>query len=328
MPMATDNEDAGDGSDTKTPVERVVVEGDPTSDQEAASLFEEFAEQVGVIAAAPKPKESPVEDSGDDGVATPPPPPPAPTQAPSPSPAPTPAPAPSMFTADEIAALRELPGLMKSMGGRMASMQSALDKGRKAADDAGAEAPTEKQITDAGKSTDKWKKLQKDFPEWAEGIEEFMASKTGGGASDETQRMIQEANARAEAADKRAAALETQFAEVRIESAHPKWKATIQQPEWKSWYAGLAPAEREEVRVAKTPEAIIGALDKFKQTHQQSTPSAPTSPAAARGTAPAKQNLNPALAAAATQRGSRSAPPKSEDDMSEEELFNHYAKQG
>lgn len=68
---------------------------------------------------------------------------------------------------------------MRNIEGHIGGLKSMMEKGfaaAKATAAAGADAPTDKQITQAH-TPEKWKQLKEDFPQWAEAVEEFVASR-------------------------------------------------------------------------------------------------------------------------------------------------------
>lgn len=230
-----------------------------------------------------------------------------------------------MFSADEIAALRELPNAIKTLGGRVATMQSELAKTGKAAAAAtpGADAPTGADIEAASKSLDKWNKMKDDFPEWAEAIEELQNSKTGGGGAVDAEAIRREAREEAAAMIEAARKQDRAEREVdeEISEAHPKWVKTINEPKFVAWFQAQPADYQAKQRVAKTSHEMIEMLDAYKAAHQQSPTSAPTPPSPPTDTAPAAD-----LAAAVTPRGGRAVPKKSVDDLEGEALWNELAK--
>lgn len=230
-----------------------------------------------------------------------------------------PAPSPTGFTPEEMEALRNLPNVIKAMGGRMSQMQSALEKGNAAAAAAGADTPTAKDVAAAGKDSSKWKKLKEDFPEWAEAVEERIgetAAPLPAPANEAFEQRLSAAEAKANAATE----------ELAVVVRHgPHWREKLRTPAFINWYNSQTEAERTRIYTVRSSQDIIGVLDSFDKAHPQSTSSVPASPAAAaRGQSPA----DPELAAAVTQRGARSAPKRTVDDITDEkELWNHFARE-
>jgi hypothetical protein len=189
----------------------------------------------------------------------------------------------------------------------------------KAAADAVRSAPTQTQVANAQRSTEKWDQLKQDFPEWADALEERL----GGNAQPDleglrnqirdelTPQLTNEISARLKAD----IAAETEGRLVNI--AHRGWKDTVKTPEFQAWY-GQQPDHVKALGASPTAEDAITLLDHFKSQ-------AAAKPDAAAIKASRQQRMQEAATVA---RGTATmAPVKSTDDMSPEEYWNHLARQ-
>jgi hypothetical protein len=189
----------------------------------------------------------------------------------------------------------------------------------KAAAEAVRSAPSQTQVANAQRSTEKWDQLKQDFPEWADALEERL----GGNAQPDlealrnqirdelTPQLTSDISARLKAD----IAAETEGRLVNV--AHRGWKDTVKTPDFQTWY-GQQPDHVKALGASPTAEDAITLLDHFKaQTANK--------PDAAAIKASRQQRMQEAATVA---RGTASmAPVKSTDDMSPEEYWAHLARQ-
>lgn len=300
--------------------EQMIADSKPLESPEAAqAAFEELAAEI----TGETPPAKPAGFGGGTGGSGAPASSPPPTQSPAPTTAPasTSPPAPQL-TAEDIEGLRQLPNAVKMLGGRVAKMQGDMEKlGKGAAASVAADggaAPTAAAIAAAAGDTAKWSKLAKDFPEWGEAIEERLSAvagaKPGAPVDIEAIRTQAKEEARAEAQ----AILDTQR-EADIAEEHANWKATLKAPEFKAWYFSQPEADRNKWWNSNSARSIVGMLDKFEASRQQSNSTAQANPSAA-STAPTAD-----LAAAVTKRGGSAIPAPSESDLDGRALWDHLA---
>lgn len=204
---------------------------------------------------------------------------------------------------------------VKTAEGRVAAMQREFQQARQAATTVAPEqAPSQGQMAAAAKNPEKWEQLKQDFPEWAGAMEEYVASKLGsvtpqqGGLTPEqVAGYVQQQVAQTKAEMTRA------LEEARLEGKYENWKQTVNTPEFAAWYAVQAPDVRALADSTAARDAIK-MLDLYERAR--------TRPASE-----VKQERSQRLAAAATTRPGQTPPPKSLDDLSPEELWNHMAAQ-
>ncbi|NUX58659.1 hypothetical protein [Paraburkholderia youngii] len=189
----------------------------------------------------------------------------------------------------------------------------------KAAADAVRSAPTQTQVANAQRSTEKWDQLKQDFPEWADALEERLGSNAQPDLDglrrqirDElTPQLTSEISARLKAD----IAAETEGRLVNV--AHRGWKDLVKTPEFTAWY-GQQPEHVKALGASPTAEDAITLLDHYKAQ-------AASRPDAAAIKASRQQRMQDA---ATVVRGNAAmAPVKSTDDMTPEEYWNHLARQ-
>lgn len=212
------------------------------------------------------------------------------------------------------AAVRDAEQRIKSQLGREIS---ALKKaaGQAATDTRadGGNAPTQQEIDAAAKAGgEKWKKLQDDFPEWADAMEERFGANPG--AQVDAKALADQVIAHV---DERLQAEAAARAKRTVERKHQGYVETINTPEFKAWH-DAQPAEVKALAESDEPEDAIDLLDRYKahvETPRQ-TPRQPQTPTRLRtavtpagrgsGGMPAVQNEDDAMEAGfASVRGSQ-----------------------
>lgn len=200
---------------------------------------------------------------------------------------------------------------LKSAEGRVAAMQRELQVAKAAQQVvAPKDAPSQTQIAAAAKNPEKWDNLRKDFPEWGEAIEEFVAAKMGGQA--DTPRGIDPRLVEAYVAQQ---AEQTQqqtarlIEEVRLEGRHPTWREDVATPEFQQWMS-VQPADTQALAESWLAKDAGRMLDLFK----------------ARNVADIRSERGQRLAAAATGRPGSTRPAKTLDDLSPAELWKYEAR--
>lgn len=167
--------------------------------------------------------------------------------------------------------------------GRVGSIQSQLAKQaemHKAATAAAAsspDAPTQAQITAAVKDPEKWKRLQADFPEWADGVAEYLETKLAGFQAryDDSgiKKTIEESTGKVSALEQSVATLlkrDEELREMVVEVRHPGWTSTVTTPAFRQWYAAQPPEVRA-LGASENPLHAIRILDLFSE-HRKKAP--------------------------------------------------------
>jgi hypothetical protein len=205
---------------------------------------------------------------------------------------------------------------MKSAIGRVAHIQKELDAAKHAASVAGKNAPSQAQIAVASKNPDKWDAMKADFPDWGDAIDELLNHRLAGlqqpaaaniDPAQVAQEMSQQVDALREESRK-------EIEEYKVELKHgDDWKAKINTQEFSAWFTAQDASTKELAASPKGSDAVK-LLDMFDK-------------AAAKPVTEVKNERTSRLQAAATQRPGQAPPPKTEDDMSPEELWAYMAKQ-
>lgn len=236
----------------------------------------------------------------------------------------------SSLPEDVRQALNAIPSLQKANAtmeqnlraaiGRVAAIQREFDIARKqtpkASEVGGSDnLPSAADVKDASKSLEKWEQLKKDFPDWAEAIEERVSNLK----PQQPQRQI-DPRALAEFVQMRTQQSVTPLLELveslQVEIAHKGWKEEILSPEFGSWLNGQ-PADVQALADSPKSSDAIALLDKFK---------------AFKSTAPNPQEIlrerQQRLNQSVTVRGNAANPVKTkrESEMSPEELWELEAK--
>lgn len=196
---------------------------------------------------------------------------------------------------------------LRSAAGRVAAMQREHDKARAVQQ----HQPTQQQVSAAVKNPERWESLKSDFPEWGEAMEEYVNARLQGmqpgqGVSPEQIADFvnsQVSNSKAE--------LARAIEEAKIEGRHESWREEVQTQEFGAWLSAQAP-EVQRLAESERSRDAIRMLDMYAEAKKSTATGI-------------KQERNARLSVAATQRGS-APPPKSVDDMSAAELWEHEAK--
>lgn len=203
---------------------------------------------------------------------------------------------------------------VRSAEGRVAAMQRAMQAAPAALQAVAPEnAPSKTQITSAAKNSEKWTQLRDDFPEWAEAMEEFVASSIGSAAASpgidprQVETLVQQRTDLIRADFARA------LEETRIESKHENWKGEINSTDFVQWFTVQTPDVRA---LADSPLAkdAIRMLDLYAT-------------AKTRSAADIKRDRSSNLQVAVQARPGAPRSSKTVNDLSPEELWNYEATQ-
>lgn len=204
--------------------------------------------------------------------------------------------------------LRKTEGHIGGLTSELKRTKEAMAAGTAAAQSTNGEAPTSTQMQTASKNPAAWDKLKNDFPEWAEGVEAYMATRQApqGLTPEQVQERLQqqEAALRAEMA--------AQLNELRVETRHEGWKETVNSAEFFAWAKAQSP-DIQALAASDSPSDAIRMLDLYKS-------------AKAKPVADVAQERKSRLTASATPRGDNTTPRKSVDDMTPRELWEFEAK--
>lgn len=219
---------------------------------------------------------------------------------------------------ESIAANGNLANTVNSLNGRVRTLQSELEKSAAAAATvaaAGVEAPNAAQIAAAAKTPEKWAAVKADFPEWADAMEEFVASSLAG---------IKPAQAAAPAAPALSEEKVGQITQAAIqqaiqqreyglvESRHKGWRDTVKTPEFQAWMK----AQPENVKALAASDYAIDAIQLFDLYKT------PAQRQATDLTARRTQRLQ----LATTTKPGQTAAVRAEDALSPDEIWDQEAK--
>ena len=146
---------------------------------------------------------------------------------------------------------------LKEAKGRIGALQSGWDKMQQRA----AESPSSRQITDAARDPEKWASLKNDFPEWGEGISEYVEARLGqlagsGLSAEQIEQMV------AQRASESTASIEKTFNERLVALKHPRWKEEVKTSEFNEWF-GAQDATTQALASSVDPMDAIDLMDKY-----------------------------------------------------------------
>lgn len=211
---------------------------------------------------------------------------------------------------DQMAASQQqLVNELKEAKGRIGALQSEFAKARQATP---AEQPTQRQIAAAQADPAKWTALKEDFPEWGEGISEYVESRLGqlsgtGLSPDQVEQLV------AQRTEATGAALEKKFNEALVSVKHKNWRADVNTPEFASWFQAQ-PAEVQALAGSKDGFDAIEMLDRWSADK-------------AKPAADVKQERQQKLAAAVSAKPGPAKVTKTFDDMSPAEQWEYMARE-
>jgi len=170
----------------------------------------------------------------------------------------------------KIGGLEKIEHRLKGVEGRTGAaldgvhaLKTALEAA-KAAKGAGAEAPTQGQIAAAVSSTEKWKQIKEDYPDWAEAMEEQLAAMGKGGSVDLTAIKAEVTGSVSEIVAQATSAAKAEARELaRIDRVHDDWEQTINTPEFADWRKAQPP-EVQALGASEKAGDAIKMLDAYK----------------------------------------------------------------
>lgn len=257
---------------------------------------------------------------------------------PEPAPEPDPEPEPEPDPQDKIKSLEEqlarmnqavqnfdtVANRLKQAESRIGSITNELHAAKAAAEAAKElkkdEKPSPKEIA-AAQTNEDWESLKKEFPEWAKGFDGRLQIERDQIKS-ELQEKLVELESRFPKEDKaspKIEELENQVSTlkeiIQLSSKYPDFAKTSASKEFNEWIA-TQPAEFQQKRASSKAVDAIEVLDKFYDSKPKQE--SPTDIAAKR-----KERLSQSQ----VPQGKKSAPAKSEDSMTDEEIRNQIAKE-
>lgn len=205
-----------------------------------------------------------------------------------------------------VATVPDLVNGLKEARGRIGALQSEWSKAKAAG-------PSQTQISAAVKDPEKWASLKSDFPEWGEGITEYVESRLGslagsGLTAEQIEQLV------TQKAGERTAELERTFSERLVEFKHPGWKKEVNTSDFAAWLA-VQPDQTKALANSSDPLDAIAMLDSYA-AHK------------AKPVQQVQQGRQQRLANAVTTTRSNPAPvTKTFDQMSPAEQWDYLASQ-
>lgn len=187
--------------------------------------------------------------------------------------------------------------------GGLASQVKSFVTASKAVAKSGVETPTEAQIETAAQSSEKWKAIKEDYPDWADALEERLAQEKRAASPvdlDEIQKKVDESvgsinnNLRAEL---------RRAHETIVEIKHPDWRKDVNTGEFKAWF-NKQPSEMQALAASENAVDAIRLLDVYKSSIKK-----------------VKQDKEQRLRSAVTPQGTAAKPNTINDDDAFERGF-------
>lgn len=170
---------------------------------------------------------------------------------------------------ESLSAITALAGRVRNVEGHIGGLTSqqkelkaTLEAAGKAAAAAGGVAPTAAEVAAAAGSSAKWKQMQEDFPEWAEAMEERLATV---GRSSAAPVDVEKLRAQVRSEVLR----EVNFD--RVEDVHEGWQDTVKKPEFAAWLK-IQPEKTQALAASERPKDAIKLLDNYAESNKKAAP--------------------------------------------------------
>ena len=212
----------------------------------------------------------------------------------------------------KVGAVEGIDARVKQAEKRIGSITNEWAAARQAAKTV-SEAPSAAQMEAAATSTAEWNALKEDFPDWGKGIDSRLAAERA-----EILKQIPDLKAFKEELQRQAreehqqelAATEAKFNDRLIRFKHPKWDERVKTPDFAAWYEAKGRPDSEN------PLDVIQILDDYDAHLKTRKP-----------TKAIVADRDKRLEQSQTTPGRKLPPPKSEADMSPEEIRAAVAKE-
>lgn len=179
-------------------------------------------------------------------------------------------------------------------------------------------APTDEEMAAAAESDEAWEKLKGDFPEWTTAFDgRFKAIKDGSG-KEVTELKAEIESIKTDLAGKASEAkIEERVVDAVMSYAHSGWRDTIASADYAAWLAIQTPEFITKAETSTDFTVAISVLDAFSASKEK--PERTASEIAASRSARLKGSALP--------EGGKIDAPKSDADMTEQELRSQVAKE-
>lgn len=151
--------------------------------------------------------------------------------------------------------------------GGLASQVKSFVTASKAVAKTGVETPSQAQIETAAQSSEKWKAIKEDYPDWAEALEERLAQEKRAAPVDldEIRKKVDESVGSINNSLK----VELRKAnETIVELKHPDWRKDVNTNEFKSWF-NKQPTEMQALAGSENAVDAIRLLDVYKSSSKK-----------------------------------------------------------
>lgn len=153
---------------------------------------------------------------------------------------------------------------LKSTDGRIGAVQKALASAKADTTKAGADAPTAQQIQSAVVTPEKWKKLEEDFPSWAEALSERLAADRAAITAEIKGAIPKPVDVEATIQPLLQAVKSEARALARIDFKHEGWEEKVKTPKFTEWLKVQAP-EIQALADSDKADDAIRLLDQFDE---------------------------------------------------------------
>jgi hypothetical protein len=202
----------------------------------------------------------------------------------------------------KVSTIEQMDYRLKQAESRVGGLTNELHAAKKAAKEV-ADAPSQRQISEAATNNAKWDELKDDFPEWAEATEARLNAQR-----EDILKQIPNVDSLMEKVKESSAStlgeLKQEIYKIIIATKHPKWEQDVETPEFLDWW------EKNGRRDSENPVDTIAILNDYAAFREsQRSPKEIM-----------EERNNRLKVAQTTTTRQRTIPSKSEEDMTEAEL--------
>lgn len=212
----------------------------------------------------------------------------------------------------KVSVLDQTQARLKQAEHRIGALTNELHAAKSAADDT-QDAPTKEQMAEAAKSEEAWETLKADFPEWATAIEGRLKSLDG---SKEIAALKAEIEQIKSGGAGNEDDVDQKIAVAIVSYAHRDWRDVVKSEDYRNWLKDQPADVVAKANNSWSAEDAISVLDAYKESRGSK-----------KSAADIAASRSARLKSSVSLSGRQSDKPKSEADMTEEELRAKIAKE-
>ena len=214
----------------------------------------------------------------------------------------------------KVSSLDTIQGRLKQAERRLGAIQNEFYAAKKKVEAAKKAVPTQEEIEKAAADEKEWEELKIEYPDWTAAVDARLSkmAKSAEEIRQEQKKLIDYQNEFANQLKSEFATVNEALERRLLSFKHPNWEKTIESPEYQKWIAEQ-PEDIKEKTYSTKAEDAISVLDKFFEAQKTDNET----------TTQRKQRLKKSV----LPEGTKTKPPKTEAEMTEQELRSQIAKE-